>query len=58
MPDSIEYYETLLEKTRERHQHLKNNPEAREHSMALAYANKAVKEAEKNLNLAIKLWGE
>lgn len=57
MPESIEYYEALFEKCADEHQFLKENPEARRHSMALQYANKKKKEAEKNYQLALRLWG-
>lgn len=56
MPESIEYYEYKLEKAKERHEGLKNGTIKRDHSFSLPYANKDVKEAEKNLSLAKKLW--
>ncbi len=57
MPDSLEYYEFKLMEARARHKDLKENPEKREHSYSLTYANKEVKEIEKLLHLAVKLWG-
>ena len=57
MPESIEYFEALAEKTRDEHQFLKDNPDKRPHSMALQYANKRKKDAEKNYQLAVRLWG-
>lgn len=58
MPDSLEYFEFELEKAKKHHQHLKDNPDARRHSMSLQYANKAVKELEDKVRTAIKLWGD
>lgn len=57
MPESLEYYEYKLHQAKEKHIFLKENPDKRAHSMSLTYANKDVKETEKNLNLAVKLWG-
>ena len=56
MPESLEYYEHKLEQAKEKHQFYKDNPEAREHSFSLTYANKEVKETEKKLSIARKLW--
>lgn len=58
MPDSLEYFEFELEKARNRHQFLKDNPDKREHSMSLQYANKVVKDLEEKVAYAIRLWGE
>jgi hypothetical protein len=58
IPDSLEFFEFELEKAKKYHQHLKDNPEARSHSMSLQYANKKVKDIETNLNLAVRLWGD
>lgn len=58
MPDSLEYFEEELRKAKEYHQKLKDNPELRSHSMSLQYANKAVKDVQERVNLAIKLWGD
>ena len=57
MPESIEYYEFVLEGAQARHAGLKDGTIPREHSFSLAYANKDVREAEKNLELAQRLWG-
>jgi len=57
MPESLEFFEFKLEEAKKHHQNLKDNPSERRHSMSLQYANKAVKDAETNLNLAVKLWG-
>ena len=56
MPESIEYYEHLVEKTTKIHEELKNGDKERRHAFSLTYANKAKKDAEKNLLLARKLW--
>lgn len=58
MPESIEFYEYKLEKATAEHKFLKDNPEKRQHAYALTYAKKAVNEAKKNYDLAVKLWGE
>ena len=58
MPESIDFYEHKLEQAKAHHLDMKNNPEKRRHSYSLTYAKKAVNEAEKNLKLAIKLWGD
>lgn len=58
MPESLEMWEHKLEAAKTHHLDLKNNPEKRSHSMSLQYANKAVKDAEENLRLAVKLWGD
>lgn len=58
MPESIEFYEYKFEEAKERHEGLKSGKYPREHSYSLTYAKKTVNEAEKNLNLAKKLWGE
>lgn len=58
MPDSLEYFEEELRKAKEYHKKLKDFPELREHSMSLQYANKAVKDLEDKVFLAIKLWGD
>lgn len=56
MPESIEYYEYKLEEAKIKHEFYKKNPEKREHSFSLTYAKKSVNEAQKNLDLAIRLW--
>lgn len=56
MPESVEYYEFVLEQAKKKHEGLKNGTIPREHSYSLTYAKKEVNEAEKNLLLAKKLW--
>lgn len=57
MPESLSFYEFKLEESKQYHKTLKDSPELRSHGMSLQYTNKAVKDAETNLNLAVKLWG-
>lgn len=57
MPESLEYFEFKLEEATKKHKFYKDNPKEREHSYSLTYANKAVKDAQNNLNLAVRLWG-
>lgn len=57
MPDSLEYFEFELQKAKEKHQFLKDNPDKRSHSMSLQYANKSVKDLTGKVQTAIKLWG-
>ncbi|AZA93058.1 Domain of uncharacterised function (DUF3560) [Chryseobacterium nakagawai] len=57
MPESIEYYEYKLQAAKMEHEGMKNGTIQRRHSMALQYAKKAVNEAQKNFELAKKLWG-
>lgn len=56
MPESIEHFQTILDKAKAKHKWLKDWTIPRQHSYSLTYANKEVKEAEKNLSLATKLW--
>ena len=56
MPESIEYYEYKLEDAKEKHEGLKSGKYERSHSFSLTYAKKAVNEAQKNLELAKRLW--
>ena len=58
MPESIEFYRHKLEVAKEYHEGLKSGKYPREHAYSLTYAKKAVNEAQSNLNMAIKLWGE
>lgn len=58
MPESIEYYANKLEQAKELHEGLKNGTIPREYGMQLQYAKKAVNEASKNYDTAVKLWGE
>lgn len=57
MPESIDFYEHKLEKAKEYHEGVKSGKYAREHMYTLTYAKKAVNEAQKNYDLAKKLWG-
>lgn len=56
MPESIDFYKHKLEVATEYHQGLKSGKYPREHSYSLTYAKKAVNEAQKNFDLAKKLW--
>ena len=56
MPESVEFYEYKVEDAKMTHEFYKQNPDKREHSFSLTYAKKAVNEAEKNLEIAKKLW--
>lgn len=56
MPESVEYYQYLLEKKKERHEGLKSGKYPREHSFSLTYAKKEVNETEKLYELAKRLW--
>lgn len=57
MPESIDFYAHELEKAKEYHEGLKSGKYPRSHSYSLTYAKKDVNEAEKNLQLAKRLWG-
>lgn len=57
MPESIEYYRDRLAKTTAYHQAMKDGKIERSHSYSLTYAKKAVNEAQKNYDVAVKLWG-
>ena len=56
MPESLEYYELKLEEAKAKHEGLKNGTIERSHSFSLTYANKDVKELEKKIKLAQRLW--
>lgn len=58
MPECLEYFEFKLEEAKEKHEGLKSGKYERRHSYSLTYAKKAVNEAEKNVAIALKLWGE
>ena len=58
MPESIEFYTHKLETAKEYHEGLKSGKYPKQHMYSVTYAKNAVNEAQKNLNLAIKLWGE
>lgn len=56
MPESLEYYEFLLEKALKEHEGLKNGTIPRSHSFSLTYSRKNVNELQKKIELAKKLW--
>ena len=56
LPESVDYYEHKLAAAKEYHEGLKSGKYPREHSYSLTYAKKAVNEAQKNFDLAKKLW--
>lgn len=56
MPESLEYYEFKLEEAKAKHEGLKNGTIERSHSFSLTYANKDVKELEKKIKIAQRLW--
>lgn len=56
MPKSVDFYEHKLAAAKEYHEGLKSGKYPREHSYSLTYAKKAVNEAQKNFDLAKKLW--
>ncbi len=56
MPESLPYYSELLEKARAYHAGLKNGSIKRRHAYDLQYARKRVKDLEKKVELAKKLW--
>ena len=57
LPESIEYYERILFKAKEYHDGLKTGKYPKAHSYSMPYANKAVKEAQRNYDTAVQLWG-
>ena len=56
MPESVDFYKFKLEKAQKYHADLKSGAEERQHAYSLTYAKKAVNEAQKNYDLAVKLW--
>lgn len=58
MPESIDFYQSKLEKAKEYHEGLKSGKYPREHMYSLTYAKKEVNELQKKYELAVKLWGE
>ena len=58
MPESIDFYEHKLEQAKEFHEGVKSGKYPREHAYTLTYAKKAVNEAQKNYELALKVWGD
>ena len=57
MPESIDFYAHKLEEAKQYQEGVKSGKYPREHSYTLTYAKKAVNEAQKNYDLAVKLWG-
>lgn len=57
MPESIDFYEHKLETAKEYHEGVKSGKYPREHAYTLTYAKKAVNEAQKNYDMAKRLWG-
>jgi len=57
-PDCLDAVKNQLEKAKEHHTFLKNNPEKRRHSYSLVYAKKKVNDLEKRLKTAEILWLE
>ena len=58
MPESIEYFEHKLEAAKEYHEGVKSGKYPRQHAYTLTYAKKAVNDAQKCYDIAVKLWGE
>lgn len=58
MPESIDFYEHKLEVAKEYHEGIKSGKYPRSHMYTLIYAKKDANEAQKNYDLAVKLWGE
>lgn len=56
MPESLEFYEYEIERTKAIHEGMKNGTIERAHSYSLTYAKKELNEAESKLGLAKKLW--
>ena len=56
MPESVEYFEYLVEKLEKKHAALKADPDKRGHTFSLTYAKKDWNNAVKNLKLAHLLW--
>ena len=56
MPERVDFYEHKLEVAKEYHEGVKSGKYPREHAYTLTYAKKAVNEAQKNFDLAKKLW--
>ena len=58
IPESIDFYEHKLEAAIKRHEGLKSGKYPRERAYSLTYAKKDVNTAQKNFDLAKKLWGD
>ncbi len=56
MPESVEYYKNMAEKTAKYHADMKDGIIPRSHSYSLTYAKKNANEAAKNYEIAKKLW--
>ena len=56
MPESVEYYKNMAEKTAKYHADMKAGLIPRSHSYSLTYAKKNANEAAKNYEIAKKLW--
>jgi hypothetical protein len=56
MPESIEYFEYLLESAKAKHEGLKDGSIERNHMYSLTYAKNLVSVVQKKLDMANKLW--
>lgn len=56
MPESLEFYQFKLEQAKEHHRQLKAGEIPHAHSMSMQYASKAVREIQKQVETAVKLW--
>lgn len=56
MPECLEFYEFKIEQAKEKHEGLKSGTIERSHSYSLVYAKKELKDLEKKLLIAKKLW--
>lgn len=56
MPESIDFYAYKLEQAKAKHEGLKKGTIPKRHSFDVQYANKAVKVAKENYDLAVRLW--
>ena len=56
MPESMDYYEFLLEQATRKHQGLKDGTIERSHGYSLTYAKNEVNDAQKKLATAKRLW--
>lgn len=57
MPESLEYFEFILEAAKAKHQALKSGEVEKAHMYSLTYAKKAVNEIDKKFKIANLLWG-
>ena len=58
IPESIDWFEFRLFKAKDVHARIKSGEIEKAHMYSLSYAKKEVKELEKKLDLAKKLWGD